>query len=284
MSTPSTGARGWDRPRRRGEKLADQVASLLEERILDGTLSPGEQLPIEGDLADEMQVSRTVIRDAVRALAARRLLDVRQGLGTIVTIPSPTAYAEAALTFLLRSDCTVGDLWDARQLLDAEMTAAALHSGTADWSAAAAALEGYELALSESRWADAAQAHQAFHVGLMTATGNPVIRLLLGPMQQIIIATSDAPAAPTSTERWRDEFELHPPILEAAQRGDEQAMRAAVARHYEYVEAPESLEVRDLQLRDSPAAREALRHSRRDQRPAGTIGAVGTGSRGDGGE
>lgn len=280
MTTQPTGAGGWDRPRRRGEKLADQVASLLEERILDGTLSPGEQLPIEGDLADEMQVSRTVIRDAVRALAARRLLDVRQGLGTIVTIPSPTAYAEAALTFLLRSDCTVGDLWDARQLLDAEMTAAALHSGNADWTAAADALETYERALDDARWDDAAQAHQMFHVGLMTATGNPVIRLLLGPMQQIITATSDAPAAPASGEQWRDEFDRHPPILAAAQAGDEAKMRAAVARHYDYVNEPASLQVRDLKLRDSPAAREALRHSRRDHRPAGIVG----GDLRDGGE
>lgn len=249
-------------PRRGREKLADQVASLLEDRILDGTFSPGEQLPTEAELADEMQVSRTVIRDAVRALAARRLLDVRQGLGTIVTIPSPTGYAEAALTFLLRSDCTVGDLWDARQLLDAELTAAAIHTGRADWTAAETALVDFERALTEGRWNDAAQAHQAFHVGLMTATGNPVIELLLGPMHEIIMATSDAPAPPVGGAAWRREFALHPPILEAAKAGDEAAMRDAVARHYRYTTKPKYRAVRDSRLTDSPAARAALRHSR----------------------
>jgi DNA-binding FadR family transcriptional regulator len=257
---------GLDRPRRGRKKLADQVASLLEERILDGTFSPGEQLPIEADLADEMRVSRTVIRDAVRALAARRLLDVRQGLGTIVTVPSPSGHAEAALTFLLRSDCTVGDLWDARQLLDAEMTAAAIHTEHADWSAAERALEAFGAALEDARWDDAAEAHQAFHVGLMTATGNPVIELLLNPMHAIIMATSDAPAPPTGGAGWRREFALHPPILEAAMTRDEAAMRRAVALHYAYTSKPRFRAVRDSKLRDSPAARAALEQSRRAPR------------------
>jgi GntR family transcriptional regulator, transcriptional repressor for pyruvate dehydrogenase complex len=222
-------------------------------------------LPVEADLADEMEVSRTVIRDATRSLAARDLIDVRQGLGTIVTPPSPSAYAEAALTLLLRSDCTIGDLWDARQFLDAEMTRAAIHTGNADWSVAEDALNRFEEAIGDARWIDAAHAHEAFHVGLMTATRNPIIELLLGPMHAIITATSDAPAVPVGGADWHDEFALHPPILDAAKAGDVTAMRAAVARHYCYTTEPEFQAFRSIPLRESPAAREALRRSRQDR-------------------
>jgi DNA-binding FadR family transcriptional regulator len=209
-----------------------------------------------------MRVSRTVIRDAVRALAAKGLVDVRRGIGTTVTVPSPRAYAEAALTMLLRSDCTLGDLWAARQMLDSEMVAAAIHSDSADWTAAEDALDRFERAVVEKRWDDVPAAHEAFHVGLMTATGNPVIELLLGPMHQIIPATASAPDAPdgagANATGWRRDFVLHRPILDAAKAGDEAAMRKAVAAHYGHTERPKYRRMRDRLLRDSPAARAAL--------------------------
>src|SRR5438132_4616388 len=91
---------------RRRRKLADQVAALIEGQILDGSLAPGDRLPVEFELAEELRVSRTVVRDAMRALAARGLVDVRQGHGMFVSMPSPQAYADAACTLLARSDCT----------------------------------------------------------------------------------------------------------------------------------------------------------------------------------
>src|SRR5262249_46240188 len=153
--------------RRRGgkrEKLADQVAASLEERILDGTYAPGSKLPVEFDIAADLNVSRTVVRDAVRALATRRLVDVRQGLGTIVTPPPPDAYAEPACILLVRSDCPLGDLWNARELLDTELTATAMRSGHADWSRAREALEQYGAALDDGRLDDAGSQHHRFHM------------------------------------------------------------------------------------------------------------------------
>jgi GntR family transcriptional repressor for pyruvate dehydrogenase complex len=249
------------RPNRRREKLADSVASIIEGRILDGTISPGEHLPVEAALAAELSVSRTVVRDAIRALATRRLVDVRQGLGTIVTQPSSDGYAEAGLMLLLRSTCTIGDLWEAREFLDAELTAAAMRLGHADWSEAEAALEEYEDAIAQGRWDEVASTHYRFHVSLMTTIHNPVIDLLLGPMGRIITATSDAPAPAAdgnSQEAWLVSLPTHRPILEAAMRGDEAEMRAAVGRHYAYTREPGFRAHREEALRDSAAAREAL--------------------------
>jgi GntR family transcriptional repressor for pyruvate dehydrogenase complex len=233
-------------PKGRRAKLADQVAAALEARILDGTLAPGDRLPIEFALADEFNVSRTVVRDAVRALATRRLVDVRQGLGTVVTMPSPEGYADAALMLLLRSACTLGDLWDARELLDTEMTALAMRSGRADWSEAESALAEYEAAIIEERVDDVEDAHRRFHVGLMTAAHNPVIDLLMAPMHEIIMATS---SAGTGQPSLPEELRKHRPILEAAKSGDEGLLRAAVAAHYSYKTQRKYRSRRDQKLR-----------------------------------
>jgi DNA-binding FadR family transcriptional regulator len=239
---------GGESPGGKRAKLADQVAAALEQRILDGTLAPGDRLPIEFALAEEFNVSRTVVRDAVRALATRRLVDVRQGLGTVVTAPSPEGYADAALMLLLRSACTLGDLWDARELLDTEMTALAMRSGHADWTAAEVALDEYEHAIVENELDAVEDAHRRFHLGLMTAAHNPVIDLLLAPMHEIIMVTSSAGTDPA----WLPEERLkHRPILEAAKRGDEAALRAAVAHHYDYKTQPKYQRVREEPLRDA---------------------------------
>ena len=187
--------------RRRRRKLADQVASLIEGQILDGTLAPGERLPVEIELADELRVSRTVVRDAMRALAARGLVDVRQGHGMFVSRPSPRAYADAACTLLARSDCTIGDLWDGRRLLDTAMLSLAIRSDRADWSRAERGLEDYETGLEREDKDGAANGHRRFHLGLLTAVRNPVLDLLLGPMHEIIVRTSYAPKAANKLDK-----------------------------------------------------------------------------------
>jgi GntR family transcriptional regulator, transcriptional repressor for pyruvate dehydrogenase complex len=245
---------------RKRSTLADQVASLIEERIIQGTLVPGEKLPIEYDLASELNVSRTVIRDAVRTLAARRLVDVRQGLGTVVTNPDPEAYAHAALMFLVRSDCTVHALWEARKTLDFEMTAAAIRSGSADWSRAEAELAALETAVATRDWDGALRAHARFHLALMTAMGNPVIEILLQPMLHVIIATPSAPKSPVRKEGWNFDLPRHPPLLEAAKAGDVEALRVAVEKHYVPAKRIDRRASNSL-LRDSPAALEVLRQA-----------------------
>jgi GntR family transcriptional repressor for pyruvate dehydrogenase complex len=244
---------------RRRRKLADQVASLIEGRILDGSLAPGDRLPVEFELAEEMRVSRTVVRDAMRALAARGLVDVRQGHGMFVSMPSPKAYADAACTLLARSDCTIGDLWEGRRLLDNAMLLFAIRSGRADWSAAEQGLADYASATEREDPDGAADGHRRFHVGLLTAVRNPVFDLLLGPMHEIIVRTSYAPEPTGDPAAWRKGFPDHPPILAAAKHGDEKALERAIAKHYAFADAPEFAASRGRLLRDSPVAREVLR-------------------------
>jgi DNA-binding GntR family transcriptional regulator len=68
----------------RQRPIAEQVTQELHKRILEGVYSPGERLPSESELADEMSVSRGSVRSAMASLAAAGLIDRRQGDGTYV--------------------------------------------------------------------------------------------------------------------------------------------------------------------------------------------------------
>ena len=247
----------------RREKLADQVTLLLEDRILDGKLAPGERLPVELELAADLRVSRTVVRDAVRSLAARGLLDVRQGSGTVVTSPSPNGYAEALALLLLRSESTVGHLWAARQTLETMLALAAMRCAAPDWEPVEKALGDYARALDRSRWGEAEDAHNRFHLGLLTALQNPVIDTLLGPMQQVILMSARAPWLAAEPSNWAEDFELHQPVLDAAIAGDESAFLRAMDAHYHFVTAPRYADFRSQVLGTSPVARSTLRRWQR---------------------
>src|SRR5262245_18269788 len=72
----------------REETLATRVTGQVESLIIESRLQPGVQLPAERQLASQFGVSRTVIREAVRSLVAKGLLDVKPGSGTVVSTPS----------------------------------------------------------------------------------------------------------------------------------------------------------------------------------------------------
>jgi len=97
------------------ETLADQVAIDLTERILAGEFPGGAALPTEPQLSDAYEVSRSVIRDATRLLAARGLVDVRHGKGVFVTSSQKGPLADALLLALRRDGATA---WDLDQFMD----------------------------------------------------------------------------------------------------------------------------------------------------------------------
>ena len=60
------------------QRLHETIASRLEEMILNGEFQPGESLPTENEMASQLEVSRTVVRDAIRVLATKGLVEIRR--------------------------------------------------------------------------------------------------------------------------------------------------------------------------------------------------------------
>lgn len=99
--------------------LTDDAIEAIKKMILDGRLKPGDRLPREADLAEGLGISRSSLREAVRALSMMRVLDVRQGDGTYVTSLRPEVLFETMrFLFGFHQDATVLDLFEVRRALE----------------------------------------------------------------------------------------------------------------------------------------------------------------------
>lgn len=113
------------------ETLAEQVAAQIKEAILDDIWEPGDALPTEPQLAEAYGVSRAVVRDATRMLAARGLVEAQHGRGVFVTESQAAAFGEALLLALRRDGATVWDVEQFEQMVFPEVCALAAAQATA---------------------------------------------------------------------------------------------------------------------------------------------------------
>ncbi|HAE21967.1 MAG TPA: hypothetical protein DCG47_06540 [Spirochaetaceae bacterium] len=94
----------------KGRNLPEQLEDDLRKAIVSGELAEGQALPTEPDLAQRYGVSRSVVRDAVRLLIAKGLVEIRRGKGTFVRAARGEAFAEALLLALARNGGTALDI------------------------------------------------------------------------------------------------------------------------------------------------------------------------------
>ncbi|MEU8517891.1 FadR/GntR family transcriptional regulator [Kitasatospora sp. NPDC048722] len=106
--------------------VTDEAIEKIKAMIVSGELRPGSRLPKEADLAERLGLSRSSLREAVKALSLIRVLDVRQGDGTYVTSLSPEVLLDA-LGFVVdfHQDNTVLEFLEVRRILEPAATAMA---------------------------------------------------------------------------------------------------------------------------------------------------------------
>ncbi|MGL4224611.1 pyruvate dehydrogenase complex transcriptional repressor PdhR [Vibrio misgurnus] len=102
----------------RQPKLSDAIEQELERLIVEGSLSPGQQLPPERELAKQFDVSRPSIREAIQRLEAKGLLTRRQGGGTFVSDRMWQSFTDPLLNLLSSHSETQLDLLEARHALE----------------------------------------------------------------------------------------------------------------------------------------------------------------------
>jgi GntR family transcriptional regulator, transcriptional repressor for pyruvate dehydrogenase complex len=130
-----------DRPLHRGS-AASQVFVKLRDQILQGTLARGTKLPSERELAQRYQVSSPTIREAIRGLAAVRLVEVRHGSGMYVTAAVDALFAMATSALLEVERVELVDLLDILEMLYEKAAAlACANASDAEFVALGAAVE-----------------------------------------------------------------------------------------------------------------------------------------------
>jgi GntR family transcriptional regulator, transcriptional repressor for pyruvate dehydrogenase complex len=261
-------------------KLSDRVAVDLGTRIVRGELLPGERLPTESELGEAFGVSRSVIRDAVRTLSAYGLVEVRQGIGMLVTNPSDSASFSGALIIqLMRSELTVADVFEARATIETDLAAvAAARSEESDWEAMEQNLTAFIGAVESRDWAGAEMCHLAFHVSLLRAARLPALEILLKPLQEIIMLSSLPPSLEGKdlAEVWSiEDANRHRPILDAVRRRDEEGAREAMRLHFPLADNPRHAERQESRFRESVFVQKLFAQILRSESPRHPVSSAG---------
>ena len=167
-------SRGLKREQSLAEQTADRILSMIQ---IDGAFGPGDKIPNENDLAHQLSVSRTTLREAIRMLAAHQVLEIRRGRGTFVREDFHPG-DQLGLSGLSDTLLNIRDLFEIRLIFEPQ----------AAWYAAQRATEGeLERILTYGRQAeekirrgeDRTQAERAFHSAIASATHNAFINELI---------------------------------------------------------------------------------------------------------
>jgi len=167
--------------------VTDEAIEKLKEMIVSGALRPGDRLPREADLATSLGLSRSSLREAVRALSLVRILDVRQGDGTYVSSLAADTLLDA-LGFIVEfhHDASVLELLEVRRIL--EPAASARAATRIDDEALAELEQVLNRSTLDSSVEDLVKNDLEFHRAIAVASGNTVLASLIenlsGPTQR----------------------------------------------------------------------------------------------------
>jgi GntR family transcriptional repressor for pyruvate dehydrogenase complex len=214
-------------------RLYEQIVQQIEESILKGELGEGSQLPAERDLAKQFGVSRTAVREAIKALQEKGLVDAFPGRGTFVTNGTSNSMRRS-LDRIIKSGEPDGwaYLVEVREILEPEIAAlAAVRASDQDLAAMRDAVQVMDHAVGDSD--TFIEADLDFHLALAEAAANPIVLSLIdsivGLLREQRLRTFRVGGGPE-----RGQFH-HKRILEAIKRHDSQGARAAMQLHLSQV-------------------------------------------------
>jgi len=206
-------------------KLYQQIARTIAASIEDGRYAPGDRLPSERELADDLGVSRPTIRDAMIALEFQGMVEARQGSG--VYVKAAPQIAEDAV----ERDVSALELAEARRLFEGEACALAAAIITDEQ---VARLDSLAAEMARAAVPDEVEKHEVeFHLTIARATGNAAITAMLEDLWSLRQPSSGCAAAlRRARANSRGDFAgEHRKIAGALRTRDPKAARQAMHAH-----------------------------------------------------
>ena len=208
------------------EETIEQIIAIIHT----GQYSPGDRLPGERKLAEQLQVGRTSVREAMRQLATMGLVESRHGLGTFVKDPSNQVLQSTLISHAVPDQGTLHKLFDLREIIETEAAARAAQNATSNQKAIM------------RKWVEAVETHIArkdadsmiiadaeFHRQIIIATGNDILVNLMDSIVGLLRdMRSDSIKIPELLPKI---ITGHRAILVAIETGDKQASRQAMQDH-----------------------------------------------------
>jgi GntR family transcriptional repressor for pyruvate dehydrogenase complex len=215
----------------REPRLSDKVAEMMLDTILSRRLNVGDRLPSERELGEQFGVSRTVVREAVRALVAKGVIEVRSGSGLRVAAVDASAVRESMSLYLRGGELDFEKVHEVRVHLETHLAGLAAERATPD--DLAALREVHERMRREADDVEAASRDDLeFHRVIARATHNELYLLLMDSIGGALIDIRRQNLASGSTPMTLGQ---HEGVLEAIAAHDADAARAAMRAHLDGV-------------------------------------------------
>ncbi|CAJ97261.1 Transcriptional regulator, GntR-family [Cupriavidus necator] len=215
---------------RRPDNLPDEIAHQIRQRILDGTLAHGQQLPTENELATAFDVSRNVVREAIARLKLAGYVETRRGTGTFVAQGIGQRNFEIVTDELLHEDA-LEHVFQLRVEIESGAAALAARFRTP------AQLEALRLALAKvdeagADWEKGADTALDFHLAVGNATNNPYFIRLMAHLSHVLHdSVRTLRSTSTGTTRIAEVEQEHHAIFDAIAAGNADQARAAMRYH-----------------------------------------------------
>jgi GntR family transcriptional repressor for pyruvate dehydrogenase complex len=224
-------------------RLYEQIVDQVEGRILSGELKPGDKLPPERELAKQFGVSRTAVREAIKALSQKGLIAVYPGRGTFV-IDSTSLAVRDSIDMLIKIGRMDGitALVEVREILEPGIAALAATRATSDQIATMQeAVDTMENAMGDPH--TFVEADLDFHLALAQATNNALIPALLDSLADLLREhRMRAATVEGALERGQP---YHKQIIEAVKNRDEVAARETMRSHLKQIRSDVERAIQD---------------------------------------
>lgn len=217
----------------KSRKIYEDILGQLRQLIATGQLKSGDRLPTERNLAERFMVSRTSVREALRALEAMGLIRSRPGEGTFVREITIETLIEPFASLIFAGKGTVMEVLEVRKLLEPLIAGLAADRATPEdiqQMEAALATQAAEVAAGRSGVAG----DRDFHYAIAVAAQNRVILRIVNAMVDLLSEVREE--ALQVAGRPAKTLAMHRRVLDAIRAGDQPGARQAMYEHLDSLE------------------------------------------------
>ena len=214
-------------------KAADVLADQLRERILNGDMPEGTDLPTERDLGERASVSRATVREALRILEGEGLIATRVGRngGSVVARPTSAKIERSVGIFIRGSRIRFEAVLETRTAIEpASARFAALHRNDEDLVLLERSHHALERASADGAIAAYVRANLDWHVQVVRASHNELLIAFISAVAQPVYETSDVEGFNSADVR-QAVIRAHRRVMDAIRARDGDAAERRMARH-----------------------------------------------------
>jgi GntR family transcriptional regulator, transcriptional repressor for pyruvate dehydrogenase complex len=214
-------------------RIYEEVVSQIHALIRDGRFKAGDQLPAERELAETFKVSRTSVREALRALETQGLIVSRTGTGNFVADLPVESLIGPLARLLIDEKKALADVFEMRKLIEPHIAALAAERATRNDIAQLKNILAKQTA-AVSRGETGVEADAELHFSIGRATRNHALQKLVSGLMEMLSRSREESLQ--TDERRESSIDAHRRIITAIEKHDTAKARSEMLRHIEQVE------------------------------------------------